>query len=79
MVEDERFRRLVNYLAPRYKRIVPSRKILTEKVVSLIYETLKTNVQTEINETDYICLTKDGWTSDCIDCIHFIAQVQEQY
>lgn len=60
MVEDKGFRNLLKYLVPNYR--IPSRKHFSEKVVPLMYESIKEKVKYDLANEKYICLTTDGWT-----------------
>lgn len=61
VVENKGFRRLINNLEPRYT--IPSRKTLTNKIISDMYQNLIREVKEELSQATNIALTTDMWTS----------------
>ena len=61
VVENPGFRRLIKSMDPRYE--LPSRKVLTDKLIPELYKRAKTNLKLLLADTDKISVTTDAWTS----------------
>jgi len=61
MVEDLQFQKLLQMLNSGYE--LPSRKTVSESLISQMYNTIQEQIQTKIHKTTSICLTTDCWTS----------------
>ena len=61
VVENEGLRYFVAKLDPQYE--LPSRKTLTEKILPELYRQSKEKLAGLLNETDFISITTDCWTS----------------
>jgi len=62
VVEDKGFVRLMSHMEPRYK--MPSRKYITETVISKVYEEVKQIVVGKNANATYVSLTTDIWSTD---------------
>lgn len=62
-VENDGFREMVSFLDSRYAQFIPSRRTLTRKIMPNLYISMKHKLQLLINETKYVALTSDIWTS----------------
>lgn len=80
VVENEGFRRLLHVMDPRYQ--LPSRSTITRALLPQKYEVVKSIVKTELNQTQYVALTTDLWTSNqtvgyiTVTC-HFVSEAWE--
>ncbi|KAL4113409.1 hypothetical protein QTP88_017034 [Uroleucon formosanum] len=61
IVENEGFRNMVKLLDSRYQ--IPSRRALGRTIIPNIYSNVRNKVQTLLNDTSFIALTTDIWTS----------------
>ncbi|XP_060877420.1 E3 SUMO-protein ligase ZBED1-like [Metopolophium dirhodum] len=61
IVENEGFKNMVNLLDSRYK--IPSRRALGRTIIPNMYTNVRNKVQTLLNDTSYIAITTDIWTS----------------
>ena len=61
VVQDVRFKKLVNMLEPKYK--IPSRPHFSQKVLPKLYNETKQKVTQRLEDVDTIAITTDGWTS----------------
>lgn len=61
IVEDTGFKDLINYLEPGYK--VPSRYTLSNTFLDAQYLEVKNRLKEELQSTNFISITTDGWTS----------------
>ncbi|CAF4948123.1 unnamed protein product [Pieris macdunnoughi] len=62
IVEDKGFRELINFAFPNYT--IPSRKYFANNLLPGLYEEIKINTKTALNEdAKSVCLTTDMWTS----------------
>ncbi|XP_054280480.1 zinc finger BED domain-containing protein 4-like [Macrosteles quadrilineatus] len=61
VVENKGFRRLLNYLEPRYT--IPTRKTFTNKILVEMYEETMKKVQAEMMEVESVAITTDMWTN----------------
>ena len=60
-VETEGFRQMINFMMPQYK--IPSRFYFSKKAIPAMYFSLKHEVQSIVDEAEFITMTSDGWTS----------------
>ena len=60
IVQDRGFNKLMKHLAPNYG--ILSRRHFSDKIIPLMYETVKAKVKCELDEAVYVSLTSDGWT-----------------
>ena len=80
VVENEGFRRLLHVMDPRYQ--LPSRSTITRALLPQKYEVVKSIVKAELNQTQYVALTTDLWTSNqtvgyiTVTC-HFVSEAWE--
>ena len=61
VVEDIGFRKLIQYLEPRYPMV--TRKYLANNVLPELYEKQCTAIRSELRKVEHICFTIDFWTS----------------
>lgn len=61
IVEDTGFKRLINFLEPRYT--VVSRKTLSSVIIPSMYEKVVVKVKQMLSNAEYISITTDMWTS----------------
>lgn len=61
IVENKGFLRLLSHLEPRYT--VPSRKTFSNKILNEMYSKLSREVKSELEESKYVAITTDMWTS----------------
>ncbi|XP_025198007.1 zinc finger BED domain-containing protein 1-like [Melanaphis sacchari] len=81
IVENEGFRNMVKLLDSRYQ--IPSRRALGRTIIPSIYSNVRNKVQTLLNDTSFIALTTDIWTSINTDSFltitaHFFPKGQSQ-
>lgn len=62
IVENKGFFKYSKKLQPLYS--LPSRKLLSTKLLPEIYEEVKTKLQTTLNSEQYVSITTDIWNSD---------------
>lgn len=62
------FKEFINELDPRYT--LPSVPTIRDKLLPRLYEQNMDKLQQELNETKFISLTTDGWTSTAADKYH---------
>jgi len=80
VVENEGFRRLLHVMDPRYQ--LPSCSTITRVLLPQKYEVVKSIVKAELNQTQYMALTTDLWTSNqtvgyiMVTC-HFVSEAWE--
>lgn len=77
IVENEGFQKYTQELNPNY--CLPSRKILSEKLLPQQYDLSKRALIDKVQQVDYIACTTDMWTSDSSKCYltltaHYIYQ-----
>lgn len=66
-IENEGFRNMVRFLDSRYLELIPSRRMLTSKMLPDLYMSTKQKIQQIINDTNHISITSDIWTSMNVD------------
>ncbi|KAF0714432.1 Uncharacterized protein FWK35_00032648, partial [Aphis craccivora] len=81
IVENEGFRNMVKLLDSRYQ--IPSRRALGRTIIPSIYSNVRNKVQALLNDTSFISLTTDIWTSINTDSFititaHFFPKGQSQ-
>lgn len=81
VVEEVEFQSLCKILCPNYN--VPSRKTISSSLLQQLYQSKRDQIEAELNEVDYICVTTDSWTSINNEgftaiTVHFIIEEQCQ-
>lgn len=61
VVENAGFKTLCNTLEPRYS--LPSRPYISQTLIPLIYNELKTKLKAKIKSAEFVSITTDGWSS----------------
>lgn len=63
IVEETEFKKLIEMVShcPGYQ--LPTRKTLSENLLTKIHNEVTSQVKTKINDSQAVCLTTDGWTS----------------
>lgn len=61
VVDDRGFRRFIHALNPAYA--IPSRKTLSQKIISGLYDRERASLQERVRNATAVCLTTDSWTS----------------
>lgn len=81
MVEDPRFRGLVEHLEPRYT--LPSRRFFSDVSLPALYNLVTTHIQNLIDKNGlHISFTTDIWTSDispAVSMLSLMAQWLDEY
>ncbi|CAH2101579.1 unnamed protein product [Euphydryas editha] len=77
IVEETEFKNMYQMILPTY--VLPSRKIISTRLIPKLYQATKEKVLQLTAEADAICLTTEGWTSSSNDnyialTAHFINQ-----
>lgn len=62
LVENRGFVSFVSKYIPRFQ--LPSQKVLSEKILADLYESLCSNFKSVINKAEFISITTDMWSSD---------------
>lgn len=63
IVENEGFRRLLNFAAPKYK--IKSRSYFTTTLLPQLYDRVKIKVKDCLKDVKIVSFTCDVWTSKC--------------
>lgn len=62
IVEGKEFRKLLNLLNPSY--MPPTRKTVSNSIIPQLHNEALQAVRSKLAETQAVCLTTDGWTSN---------------
>ena len=65
IVEDEGFKKLINYLEPCYS--LPTRRMLSDRLVPDLYSSVSQELKAKLSTLEAIGLTTDHWTSRAND------------
>lgn len=72
VVEDEEFRRLINYLEPRYA--MPSRRYFSDVALAELYTAVYVHIEKLLSDVTHVSFTSDIWTSIYTDSQRNVAK-----